>query len=244
MTLWGHKVFFSMRELNKFWGVNPEFVLHVGAHTGEESESYNSLGCQKTTWIEAQPDKVHYLKKTLDSKKNVVIEAAVWSEDGINLNLKVTSNSESSSLLSFGSHSESYPDITVESEIQIVTKTLDSLLSPSELFDFVNLDIQGAELQALRGFTKFLPAVKWIYMEVNEKHLYQDCALINEVDNFLRDYGFQRVATRWWKRDGWGDAIYVSASTSIPRGCKFSIFRAMSQFRWNLINHLRILLNR
>jgi hypothetical protein len=44
--------------------------------------------------------------------------------------------------------------------------------------------------------------------EVNRAEVYKNCPMINEIDEFLNNYGFQRVETTW---DGgtWGDAFYI-----------------------------------
>lgn len=75
-------------------------------------------------------------------------------------------------------------------------------------YDFINLDIQGAELLALKGATSILPFVKAIYTEVNEKELYEGCALIEELDAYLKQNGFTRILTNMTKH-GWGDALYI-----------------------------------
>jgi FkbM family methyltransferase len=76
------------------------------------------------------------------------------------------------------------------------------------LIEFVNIDIQGAELLALKGMKKILRFAKYLYLEVNIRHLYKNCALITELDSFLNEYGFERKETKMTKW-GWGDAIYI-----------------------------------
>ena len=76
-------------------------------------------------------------------------------------------------------------------------------------YSFWNFDIQGAELLALKGATKSIQHVKALYIEVNEKELYKNCALIDEIDAFLATYHFTRVATRMTDH-GWGDALYIA----------------------------------
>ena len=53
-----------------------------------------------------------------------------------------------------------------------------------------------------------LKCVHYIYTEVNIKHLYKDCALISEIDDFLEQYNFFRRETVM-TQNGWGDALYV-----------------------------------
>ena len=77
-------------------------------------------------------------------------------------------------------------------------------------FDFINFDIQGVELGALQGLGERLAHVKWAYLEVNERRLYGDCALVGEIDAFMDKAGFARIATRMVTSCGWGDALYVN----------------------------------
>ena len=37
-------VLMSLKEMSSVWGMNPNGVLHVGAHLGEEANEYESYG--------------------------------------------------------------------------------------------------------------------------------------------------------------------------------------------------------
>jgi len=69
-------------------------------------------------------------------------------------------------------------------------------------FNFMNIDLQGAELLALKGATEALTHVDAIYTEVNKIDVYVDCVKITELDSFLAD--FSRVETEWAGNAGWG----------------------------------------
>jgi FkbM family methyltransferase len=97
-----------------------------------------------------------------------VIEAVVRSEDDKDFKLNIASSSASTSLLEFGTHSIIYPSISMIDSIDVKTARLDSLLTHEDLFDFVNIDIQGAELQALVGMGDLLVQCKWLYLEVSK----------------------------------------------------------------------------
>jgi len=79
---------------------------------------------------------------------------------------------------------------------------------PHDRFDFINIDIQGAELKALKGAVHILPHIKAIYAEVNEKMLYEGAGLLPELDEYLATFNFKRVITNM-TRHGWGDALYI-----------------------------------
>lgn len=202
-------MFISVKCLTKIWKIQPEVVLHVGAHLAEEAEDYAQYNWGKTIWIEAQTNLVDQLRKKLDPQFNQVINATVWSESGITKQFNVSSSSQSSSLLNFGTHKIDYPDIFVTKSYAVTTSTLNEILDSDAEFDFVNLDLQGVELESLKGLESRFDKAKWIYSEVNKKEVYEKCSNVKELDLYLQERGFRRVATRWVKGQGWGES-YVS----------------------------------
>ena len=74
--------------------------------------------------------------------------------------------------------------------------------------NFVNIDIQGAELLALKGMTATLPYIDYLYLEVYTKHLYKDCALLPEIRAFFKPFGFALQELQMTPH-GWGDAFFV-----------------------------------
>ena len=70
------------------------------------------------------------------------------------------------------------------------------------------MDIQGAEFLALKGMKNNLKYLDYIYLEVNDTHVYENCGLISDIDDFLREYGFIRVETCMTDFH-WGDALYI-----------------------------------
>ena len=58
--------------------------------------------------------------------------------------------------------------------------------------------------------------IDYIYTEVNEEELYEGCALIDEIDEFLTLFNFERVKTHMTK-EKWGDAFYIKKQTPVVR---------------------------
>jgi len=202
-------------ELLQDFNIQPKRILHVGAHLAEESNDYTEYFRVPVIWIEAQPKLCQELKQSLDLSLNTVIEACVFDKDDAVMTLNVTSNSQSTSILNFGTHADTYPDVVVTELVTVRTKRRDSLLSGKEVPDFINLDIQGVELKAIMSLGVLIDQVKAIYTEVNKRHVYVGCNLIQDIDAYLKKYGFKRITTRWKRRSGWGDALYVNEK--IPR---------------------------
>lgn len=204
-----------IRHLKKYWLLDPRGSLHVGAHSGEEMGEYSRYGFDPVIWVEAQPD----LASNLASKvqpPSLVIQAVAWNKDGEELQFNTTNNGQSSSVFELGTHSNFYPEVVVETSQTMVSARLDSIL-PSELrANFLNLDIQGAEHQALEGLGELLHSFDYVYSEVNSSQVYSGIKQIEDIDKYLESFGFIRVAT-FWTRAGWGDALYLRKNWALKR---------------------------
>jgi len=200
-----------MAQLFHNYGVRPGIVAHVGAHNGEELDQYSSLGIEKVYWFEANPNQVKILESLFEPMQSqILVPNAVWDTDGEILNFKITSNSLSSSMFELGTHSSKYPDIVLQEEVNVTTLRLDSYFQEKDKPDFINLDIQGAELKALLGAREMLKEVSFVYSEVSYEELYINAPLADEIEVFLNGLGFKRVMTRKLRQDGWGDVLYVN----------------------------------
>ena len=187
-------------------------ILHIGAHMCEERALYNSIkiGDNDTLWIEAIGEIVAYVKK-INENINIV-QAVITDKDDEELSFMITNNKESSSIFNFGTHAIEHPHVFEIERRRLKSITLNTLFErnniPHDRFDFINIDIQGAELKALKGAVHILPHIKAIYAEVNEKMLYEGAGLLPELDEYLATFNFTRVITNMTQH-GWGDALYI-----------------------------------
>jgi FkbM family methyltransferase len=190
----------------------PKGIIHIGAHDLEEMGSYNSMGVSNIIWIEGNPDLVEKNKHLVEGKDQKLIWGLVYSEDDLELEFKITNNLQSSSILEFGKHKEYHPQVEFIGSKILKTTRIDSLLERNDIlpeeFDFVNLDIQGVELHALKGFGKYLENIKYIYTEVNSGEVYKNNDSIEDLDIFLAGFGFERRETEMTPYE-WGDAFYI-----------------------------------
>src|SRR5262249_47278212 len=75
-------------------------------------------------------------------------------------------------------------------------------------FNFINIDVQGYELEVFKGGKETLKSIDYIYSEVNRDELYKNCTMVESLDEFLKNFGFKRVET-WLCDTTWGDALYI-----------------------------------
>lgn len=210
----------SPSRLRQLFGVRPSGVLHVGAHQAEEFEEYRKAGFGPTIWVEAQSELLARIREVIAGSEDSVVEAVAWSETGKKLTFQVTSETQSSSLFGLADHLLEYPQIQTMEERQVTTVRLDEVVPPESPFDFVTLDIQGAELEALKGMGDLLSRVKWIFTEVNRREMYEGIPLVQDLDDFLSRQGFRRVVTLWYPA-GWGDALYARTSGGVGENLRF-----------------------
>ena len=195
------------------FNLNITGILHVGAHECEEQKYYLKQGINNDDiyWIEAMEDKVKLMK---ERNKNLnIFQAVIDCENDKEINFNIANNGQSSSILDFGTHSKHHPGVRMVTKKKLITTRLDKLIEEKniqiEKINFLNLDIQGKELDALKSMGNYIQYIQYIYTEVNTEKVYKDCALLTEIDEFLKEKGFTRVSIKMWGNCGWGDAFYI-----------------------------------
>jgi FkbM family methyltransferase len=185
-------------------------ILHLGAHACEEKSAYNrhNINDSQIVWIDGNESLV---KKMKEEGIQHIYHALINDEEK-EVEFKITNNGQSSSILDLGIHANLYPDVVVTEVRKQKTMRLDTFFEKNNIdytkYDFWNLDIQGSELNALKSAEKYLKHVNYIYTEANIREIYKDCALLPEIDTYLAQHGFIRIAFKEYDNHGWGDAFY------------------------------------
>lgn len=205
-------MFIPLKILKEKYNLNLKNILHVGAHEGQELNDYIECGAEKIHWIEANTDLANKLYSRLDPLIHKITNAVVSNQDDQEVVFKIANNTQSSSILDLGEHSNLFPDIYYTHEEKRLTKTLNSIMIENKFLNkinFLNIDIQGAELLALQGLTEHLDSIESIYIEINDSEVYKNCAQTNEIDEFLIQFNFERKEKYLYSDHPWGDAFYI-----------------------------------
>lgn len=188
--------------------MNISGIIHIGGHYGEEILEYVQNGIQDIVIFEPLVENFEILESNVsDLNANIKgYQVALGSTEG-QLEMYVSSNGGlSSSLLKPKKHLSQYQDITFDKKELVDVKTLDSYAFAE--YNFINMDVQGYELEVLKGGIKTLENVDYVYCEVNRDEVYENNAYVEEIDDFLSGYNMKRVEIDW-QGDTWGDALYV-----------------------------------
>jgi FkbM family methyltransferase len=197
-------------------GVNPKGILHIGASTGQEAEVYSALNIRPVIWVEALPSIFLQLKNHIAKyRDHYALLACVSDVTGEVVKFNVASNDgQSSSMLEFGTHAKEHPTVRFVDQLTLTTTRMDELLWNSGYSHritegwMLNVDLQGAELKALRGLGEFIYRFDSVYIEVNRAELYKNCPLVEDIDAYLAGFGFVGVESKFTNH-GWGDKLYV-----------------------------------
>ena len=199
-------------EITKKYDMKIHGILHIGAHNCEELKDYNDYGLKnnKIIWVEANPKLV---EENLKIDNTRIIKNFICCDNDIGKSrLNIANNGQSSSILEFGIHKNYYPSIEYTNYVDVNNLRIDTMYKlyniPFNFANFLNIDIQGAELLALKGMGNIINNFDYLYLEVNKNYLYKNCALVNEIDEYLLKFNFKRIETSWTDQE-WGDALYI-----------------------------------
>jgi FkbM family methyltransferase len=198
----------SFTNLKRKYGMDIKGIIHIGAHYGEEIEEYLNNGIQDIILFEPLSENFDILsEKVKNLNANIEgYQVALGSKKEI-LTMYVSDNEkQSSSLLKPKVHLSHHPNVKFPSTEEVEVHLLDDY--DCKNYNFINMDVQGYELEVLRGGTKVLGQVDYVYCEVNRDEVYEGNAYVEQLDEFLSQYNMKRVETEWAGKI-WGDALYI-----------------------------------
>lgn len=130
-----------------------------------------------------------------DDSRAVLHEAAISPARGT-ATMHVSAAADSSSLLPISERqSELFPGTQEVGTTDVEAGPLDAFVSADLLVSpaMLKIDVQGFELEVLRGSLPLLPAFAYVYVEASFEALYQDQALFEDVARFLEAEGYTEV---------------------------------------------------
>lgn len=210
----------DLPELLDRHGLHLRGVIHAGGHLGQEVPLCKKLGAKRVVLFEPVPYTFRAMKVQWGEDPVVTcVPLALGACAGsVTMLIENSNQGQSSSILEPKLHLQRFPQIQFDGRQLVDMVALDDWFYPeraalaAEVNMFV-LDVQGYELEALKGAKKFLrePGLECMVVEVNREELYKGCAMVEQVDEFLKaNGGFERAHTNWvGPGEGSGDAFYV-----------------------------------
>lgn len=205
----------DFRTLFPKYGIKPRGVIQVGCHWSEEHHIYVDLGINKIVYIEPCNDAFSVIYSKFKGDKDIVLHKVACGAKEGEFTMFVSHNNQgqSNSLLKPNLHLQQHPEVQFTDHENVKVVLLDDIIPNKEDYNLLVIDVQGFEGEVLHGAIETLNHIDCIYTECNRGQTYSGNMEIEQMDNFLKEYGFLRTDTYWpspsWT---WGDCVYIKQS--------------------------------
>ena len=131
-------------------------------------------------------------KKFFSNKKNILFFNFALGEKSSKKIFGITKRKDSSSFLKINNAIRN-SDHSVEEKREIEIKSLDEVMENRNLIKpiLAKIDVQGYELEVLKGSRNILKKIKYIIIEVSENEIYTGQSLSNHIIKYLNEINFK-----------------------------------------------------
>jgi FkbM family methyltransferase len=196
----------------------PKTVLQVGASAGQEIDEFYEFGVSGGLFIEPLDLPFSLLVEKCKGKENYFpVQALALSEDNLKAEFFIASNAgQSSSILKPLKHLDYFPSVHFDNELSLVGYSINSIAKISkascsalpDIYDLFYLDVQGAELEVMKGSTLQLQRGKYVLAEICDVEGYHNNARFVDLLMFLRAFGYKPIALQGDCSSGYGDCLF------------------------------------
>lgn len=206
----------SLRRMRAL-GFNPAVAIDVGAYVGEWTTGFRRIfSGARVLMVEPQPSHIHRLRSMTAACAEIELAPVLLGACPQGSVAFYLSESASSVL----------PEPERRQSVEVISipmTTLDEVTAGSKFArpDFIKLDVQGYELEVLKGGEKILRSAQAVLMEVNLLPILDGAPLFHEAVHFMGERGFRLYdLCTFFRRpyDGalWQvDAIFVRSSSPL-----------------------------
>lgn len=194
-------------------------IVEAGAFNGNDTVTMAKMFPQATIHsFEPVPAIYNVLKETTRSCPQVhTYQYAVSDTEGIApLYISKINGlfSQSSSLFIPKEHVTYYPEVIFSEAIMVPTCTFDQWAERNNIdhVDFMWLDMQGAELSALKASPRIMSTVRALLIELEFVEAYAGQPLGQEICKWLEEHGFEMIAINFDippRGIMYGDALFI-----------------------------------
>ena len=190
----------------------PEIIFDVGAYSGEFAKLCRSVWpSAKLICFEVLPHRVEELRNwCLQDGKALVVESLLGAEtkSAVRFHEMQTASSVLEEHIPQSAPVRCYPMQTIDEVVKSK-----GIAAPN----FLKLDVQGYELEVLKGAQSTLPQVSAVLAEVNLIDIHKDAPLLDDLVLFMRDEGFVAYDICGLARRPLDQALWQADFIFVPR---------------------------
>lgn len=157
---------FDLQQLADKYQLEIQGLIHIGAHYGQEYEIYQKLNIVNLVFFEPLTKNFEIIKSHVGENVKLFHKALGNENKRIKMYVESANNGMSSSVLQPKKHLEQYPEIIFDREEIVEMVRLDDILEDKQNYNFLTIDVQGYELEVLKGSRQTLKNINYILTEV------------------------------------------------------------------------------
>jgi FkbM family methyltransferase len=186
-------------DILKNYNIEFDYILELGPGWGHQSVEFAmNFPDTKIYSFECNPDSIEEFKKNVNSDNVELVEMAIWEYDGeIDFHPVKNGNIGASSVfLSTKEFSEKSEFLYQPEKIKVACIKLDTFIEKRNLQNkkgVIWMDLQGAELKALKGLEKNIKNIQSIWTEGEYKKIYEEQDLIDDIIPYLKKFDFELI---------------------------------------------------
>ena len=188
---------------NLLININPETVIDVGSNKGQFIMLIEKLYPDKKIYsFEPIMEVLEKQKKFFNYKKNIsYYNFALGSSSSIK-EFFITKRKDSSSFFKVNLEKNKNKNYQIKKTKNINIKTLDKIMIGKETIKpiLMKIDVQGYELEVLKGSDKLLNKIDYIVLEVSKNEMYKNQPKVDQIVDYLQNRNFYVLKQSNWSK--------------------------------------------
>ena len=181
----------------------PETIIDIGSNKGQFILLIEKIYPNKNIYsFEPIKEMINKQKKFFAYKNNIIFHNVALGSSTTLKEFLITARMDSSSFLKIVSDKNKSKNYDIVENRNIQINTLDNLLINEKISHpvLIKIDVQGYELEVLRGANNLLKKTDYLLLEVSKNEMYQNQPIEKVIVEYLKNLNFDILKSNNWSK--------------------------------------------
>jgi len=181
----------------------PETIIDIGSNKGQFILLIEKIYPNKNIYsFEPIKEMINKQKKFFAYKNNIIFHNVALGSSNTLKEFLITTRMDSSSFLKIVSDKNKSKNYDIVENRNIQINTLDDLLVNEKISHpvLIKIDVQGYELEVLRGANNLLKKTDYLLLEVSKNEMYQNQPIEKVIVEYLKNLNFDILKSNNWSK--------------------------------------------